>query len=203
MKKEKQKKITRGLGYSLIRPILKLYSLICLRPKIVGKKNLPKGGYILAGTHLSYYDPVVIGNITMRPIHFLAKKELMDKKVLGSILSFMGIIRVDRSTKNPEAKKEAIDALHADKVVCVFPEGTCNKTGGDLLPFKYGAVSFASKSGKPIVPFAIIGKPKPFNYKTKVIIGKPMYVQDEDLEKANNLLMEIVRSLIKENRNEK
>lgn len=188
-----------GFGYELIRPLLKLFSLIFLNIRIINKKNIPKkGGYILAGTHLSYYDPIVVGNLTIRPVHFLAKKELMDKKVLGPILRFMGIIRVDRQNKNPEAKSDAINSLKNDKVICLFPEGTCNRTDEELLPFKYGAVSFAYHSGKPIIPFAIINKPKMFNYHIKVMVGKPFYVKDDDYEKANNELRNIVLELKRE-----
>ena len=66
------------------------------------------------------------------------------------------------------------------------------------MPFKYGAVSIARKSGKPIVPFAIVGKPKPFNYETKIIIGKPYYVTTDDFVKETEKLEKKVIELIKE-----
>ena len=98
----------------------------------------------------------------------------------------------------------AIKALHEEKVVCIFPEGTCNKGNGDILPFKYGAVSLAYKSGKPIVPFAIVNKPKLFNYKTKLIFGKPYYVKSDDLVSENKKLEQKVIGLIHEgSKNEK
>lgn len=195
----KKKNNCIGTGYEIFRPFLKIYSLLCIRPVFHGKKNVPKkGGYILAGTHVSYYDPVVVGNITIRPIHFLAKKELMDKKILGSILRFMGIIRVDRQSKNPEAKSDATQALQNNKIICLFPEGTCNRTNEELLPFKYGAVSFAYHSGKPIIPFAIINKPKAFNGLVHVMVGKPFYVKSDDYEKYNQELRNIVLKLKRE-----
>lgn len=188
-----------GIGYEIFRPFLKIYSLIFLCPKFINKENVPKnGGYILAGTHVSYYDPVVMGNITIRPVHFLAKKELMDKRILGSILRFMGIIRVDRQNKNPEAKSDAINALKNDKVICLFPEGTCNRTDKELLPFKYGAVSFAYHSGKPIIPFAIINKPKFVGNKIYVMVGKTFYVKDDNYEKYNHDLENVVLKLKRE-----
>lgn len=170
-----------------------------MNPRSVDKNNIPKKeGCILAGTHVSNYDFMAVGCFTLRPIHFLAKKEIMDIPVLGKMLKFAGIIRVDRSKHNPEAKAMAVEALENDKIICVFPEGTINrKMETPILPFKYGAVSFAQKSGKPIVPFAIINKPKFFNYKTKVIFGKPYYVKSDDLEKEKALLEKKVIELIK------
>ena len=195
----KFRSILGSIGYSIIRPILRIIVLF-MNPKIVNKENIPKkGGYIFAGTHTSYLDAFVVGSATIRPVHFLAKKELMDVKVLGSILRFIGIIRVDRSTKNPKAVNETLSALKNNQVICLFPEGTiCKDKDKLILPFKYGAVSFAHKSGKPIIPFAIVNKPKFFSFKTKLVIGKPFYVKSNDLEKENKKLEEIVINLIKE-----
>ena len=70
-----------------------------------------------------------------------------------------------------DAKKEAIEVLKSGNVICLFPEGTRNLTENPLLPFKYGAISFAYNSQKPIVPFAIVGskRPHPFYYHSKII----------------------------------
>lgn len=193
-------KKVNNIGYQIIRPFLKLFILITVWPKTINKEYIPKsGGYILAGNHVSYYDPLVVGNACPRSIHFLAKKELFDNKFLGAILRFMGIIRVDRSTKNPLAKEEALNALKTGNVVCIFPEGTTKKKGDDVVlkPFKYGAVSFASKSNVPIIPFAIINKPKVFKYNTKIVFGKPIYVKEnDDLELSNKKLEKTVKSLL-------
>ena len=48
-----------------------------------------------------------------------------------------------------------------------------------MLPFKYGAVSFAQKSGMPIIPMGITKKPKLFK-RSMVKIGKPFYVKEND-----------------------
>ena len=53
-----------------------------------------------------------------------------------------------------------------------------------LLPLKYGAVSMASKTKVPIVPFIITGNYEFRRGNLKVVIGKPFMVED-DLEQAN------------------
>jgi len=191
----------REFGYLVIRPILCVLIFIFMRPRIYHKDNIPKkGGCILVGNHLSNYDGIMIGYTTRRPIHFLAKKELFDHWFFGPIVRGIGLISVDRKHKNPEAKEMALHCLEKEKVVAVFPEGTTNKTKDDIMPFKFGAVSFALKSKKPIIPFAIVNKPKFFRYKTKIIYGKPYYVKSEDLEKENKTLENKVIKLIQEGR---
>lgn len=96
----------------------------------------------------------------------------------------------------PGSKEAAIEALKNDYVVALFPEGTRNKSGKGLKEFKYGAVSFAQKSGKPIIPMGITKRPKLFK-RSLVKIGKPFYVKkNDDLTKANEKLQKIVLDLI-------
>ena len=66
-----------------------------------------------------------------------------------------------------------------------------------LLPFKFGAVSLASKTNSYIVPFAVLGHYKR-KYKDLVIkIGKPFKVSD-DLEKENKVLRNKILNLLLE-----
>ena len=181
MKKEKKDNNTL---YYIIRPFLKVIFVLIMKPTVVHKNRIPDGGYLYAGTHTSYFDAFELGYTTKKCVHYLAKIELFKSKLGNFFFRSTGAIPVDRKNKNPEAKNEAIQKLKENKIVCVFPEGTINKTKEYIMPFKYGAVSIARKSGKPIVPFAIVGKPKPFNYKTKIIIGKPYYVTTDDFVKG-------------------
>lgn len=77
----------------------------------------------------------------------------------------------------------------------IFPEGTRNKTEQILLPFRYGAVRIAGKTGAKIVPMVIkkLGK-KLF----RITIGKSMWVGAEDkLEGKNRELWECMRGMLK------
>lgn len=69
-----------------------------------------------------------------------------------------------------------------------------------LLPFKFGAVSMASKTNSYLVPYAITGEYK-FRSKNLVIrIGKSFKI-GSDLEKENQRLYEEIKKLMKENLN--
>ena len=186
--------------YRTIKFILYPFYVLLYRPKAIGRSNIPKeGGVILAGNHSGELDAAQMVYGCKRVVHMLAKKELFSNKLSNWFFRSMGGIPVDRKNKDPKAKSAANEVLEKGEVIDIFPEGTVNRTFGtkdevDLLPFKYGAVSFASKTGTPIVPFAICGKYKIFSGRKYIIYGKPYKVGD-DLEKENQILMDKVRKL--------
>lgn len=185
-----------SLLYKIGRPIVKLYFKL-YNPRFYGIENIPKsGGVVLAGNHMSKFDPLLVASSTKRCIHFLGKKELC--RGFGKVFFKMaGMIPVDRSKHNPEALKEAISALRSGYVVGIFPEGTVNKTKDIILPFKYGAVKMARDSGALILPFSITGKYTFLKKGVRITFGKP-YKVVEDLEVENKKLENNVIELIKE-----
>lgn len=185
--------------YRIVRPILGFLIRILYWPVIIGNDNIPKKGRcVLAGTHIFDFDPILIMASTNRNVYFIAKKELHDGK-FGFIFRWAGTIPVDRSKKNPNARIKAEEALNNGKIIGIFPEGTTIKKKGELLPFKYGAVSIAKKTNSKIVPFAIIGEYKLFS-KIKIVFDKPIDISKLDLEEANKLLREKIVNLIEKNK---
>lgn len=177
------------------RPLAAVFKAI-YKPTIVGKRNIPQDGrIILAGNHTNYFDCLLVGCATKRCVHYLAKDELM-KGPLKFIFKGMGIIPVNRRTKDKAALATAIETLNDDKLIGIFPEGTINRTDDIIMPFKFGAVKMAYESGSKIVPFVITGKYKPFERSVKVQFMEPVTVS-EDLEEANNRLMAIVSEELK------
>ena len=66
-----------------------------------------------------------------------------------------------------------------------------------LLPFKFGAVSMAKKTGATIVPAGIYGD---YKFRTKnlsVRFGTPFKVDNMTLEEANNKLRDEVGKLMR------
>jgi len=84
------------------------------------------------------------------------------------------------------SSERAIEFLNQNKIVGLFPEGRCSRDG-KLREFRRGASLLALKTGRPIVPCAILGtyealpltakfpKVKPI----KVKIGRPIYLLKE------------------------
>ncbi len=177
--------------YRLIRiPLGGIFKAI-YKPTIIGKEFIPQAGrIILAGNHTNYFDCILVGCATKRSVHYLAKDELM-KGPLKIIFKNMGIIPVNRRTKDKAALDTAVQYLNDDKLIGIFPEGTINRTEDIIMPFKFGAVKMANETGTPIVPFVITGKYKPFEKNIKIQFMEPLTVSD-NLEEANNKLMSIV-----------
>ncbi len=175
----------------ILSPIFKWY----YKPTIIGKENIPKTGrVIIVGNHKHLYDQCLTIISTKRPIHYMAKKEYFDGK-MAWFFKITGCIPVDRSKKDNNATRKAIEVLEKDEALGLFPEGTRNKTNKQLLPFKYGAVSMAKKTNSKIVPFAITGDYKFRSKNLTIRYGKPITV-DNNLEKANKILEDTVRNLL-------
>ena len=168
------------------------------KPTVTGKRNIPESGrIILAGNHTNYFDCLLVACATKRCVHYLAKDELM-KGPLGFVFKGLGIIPVNRRTKDRAAYLSALETLRDEKMIGIFPEGTINRTDDVIMPFKFGAVKMARETDTKIIPFAITGKYKPFERSVKITFFEPIE-PEENLEAANEKLMKIVSDkLIKE-----
>lgn len=184
------------VGRLILGPIFKLY----YNPKIIGKENIPKDGSILiVGNHKHLYDQCLSIISTKRYIKYMAKKEYFDNKKTAWFFKSVGCIPVDRSKKDDNATKQALDTLKVGGAIGLFPEGTRNKTKEFLLPFKFGAVSMAAKTDSYLVPFGITGDYKFRSKNLTIRYGKPFKVDANDLESANNKLYHEVEKLMKQN----
>lgn len=188
-------------GYKVFKSLLTPLYKFWYNPKIIGAENIPKEGAILVcGNHKHVMDQCNVMIVTKRMIHYLAKKEYFDGK-FAWFFKTVGCISVNRSIKDTDAKDHAIKLLNEGYAVGIFPEGTRNKTLGTkeevtLLPFKYGAVSMATKTNAQIVPFGISGDYK-FRSKNLIIrIGKPFKIGKMTYDEANEKLRKEILNLI-------
>ena len=182
--------------YRFFRPIITFFVKKVLKVKYYHTRNIPrKGPYILVGNHKSNFDCLTIIGAVDETVHFLAKRELIDGK-LGFFFKRMGIIPVDRRSKNKAAMDTAREVLGNGGVIGIFPEGTFNKTEYIVMPFKMGSVKLAYDTNVSIIPFAIIGKYKLFGH-TQVIFGRPYKLKTTDLKGENITLMNKVIRLMK------
>jgi 1-acyl-sn-glycerol-3-phosphate acyltransferase len=129
--------------------------------KIEGAHNIPAAGpVVLASNHISYLDPLTLAWVADRRgrhVRYLAKAELFDKPVLGTLLRAARQIPVRRGrTDAADALTMAVDALGRGECIGVFPEGTISE---DLEPMvaKSGTARLARRAGVGITPVGLWG----------------------------------------------
>lgn len=175
--------------YQPIKTSLYLGFLIFNRLRIIGAENIPKtGAAILAGNHVSNWDPPLMGGASKRQVFFLAKEELF-KFPLGFVLRNLGVIPLKRGRSDREAISKSIEILKAGDLLGVFVEGTRNHSeDGKMGKVQPGAAMMAHKTGVPVIPVHIlnsrnIGKGFP---KVTVIFGKQIEFKcSPDLDKKD------------------
>lgn len=159
--------------FALVRPILTLWLWLCYPMKIYGKENIiHDGNVVVICNHLCKVDVPMVGYLFKGKTYYLAKKEWFKNKFISWIFKKMGGIPVDRDKPDLKSTKEALNVLKSGKRLCIFPEGTRNKEGTDIMPLHGGAGMFAFKTNATIIPINIHHKAK-FWGKNYIYVGKP------------------------------
>jgi len=120
-----------------------------------GVERVPLGGGgVIAANHFSAIDHPLIGSFCPRPIHFLAKAELLELPVVGPVLRWLGVFGVRRGEGDREALRRARQLVREGNLVGVHLEGTRQRFGhpGPMLP---GGLMIAMQEGAPVIPCAV------------------------------------------------
>ncbi len=158
--------------YKIVVGFFKFLVFIVFDIEVQNAENLNKteGGLIACGNHISMIDPVILAISSKRQVHFMGKKELFDKKILGYVFRKLGAFPVDRQGVSMSAIKSSLAVLSNDEILGIFPEGTRVKQH-DESNAKPGIALIANKAKVNILPFYIQGKYK-FRGKIKIIFGE-------------------------------
>ncbi len=147
--------------------------------KISGRENIPaEGAVVVIANHRCWIDIILMALAAApRRVHFMAKSEYGNIKLLNWLIYHLGSFTVERGESDIKAIKTALGYLKQGEVVGIFPEGTRNRTDEPLLPFKEGAFMIAARGKAQVVPMAFFdakrylkfGKPNP-----QVLVGEAM-----------------------------
>lgn len=166
--------------YWLVRAVLQPFFHLYFRLSRIGREHVPDDGpYIVAANHRSFLDPFIIATIARRPLYYVAKRELFEKRWQGWLLNALGAFPVDRGRSDSEMLDTARAILARGDSVLIFPEGTRIRPGSLGRP-RRGVGRLALETGVPIVPVALIGtesvrrgwRIRP--HKVRVRIGRPL-----------------------------
>ena len=156
----RDRSLSRGVNpivYWTLRAILVPAFLVYFRMQRTGREHLPeRGPLLLACNHRSFLDPFVIGMLMRRPVYYMAKRELFERRWQAWILNALGAFPVDRGQGDGAAIDTARTILRRGDCVVLFPEGTRVRPGPLARP-RRGVGRLALETGVPVVPVAVIG----------------------------------------------
>lgn len=124
---------------------------------IRGLERVPREGpLVVAISHSSFLDPVLVGLYLPRPVVPMAKIEAFDYPLLGLGIRLYGAFPVRRGTVDLSAFKTALRILENGEALVIAPEGHRSESGS-LQRGREGAIMLSRRSGSPILPVAVWG----------------------------------------------
>ena len=161
------------LALLVLLPLLSLIS----RVRVVGRENIPDGGYIAASNHPSNVDALFVALALRRRIRFMAKSELFGGRWAG-LLNRLGAFPVQRGVWDADAFETAATVLGRGRVMSIFPEGGVHT---ERVPAKSGVGHIAHLAGATVVPIHLDGTRslyRPWRWpKVRVVVGAPLHVE--------------------------
>lgn len=138
------------------------FTLSGCRLRIKGKENFIKDqNYIVVCNHNSFMDVPITTPFIPGPNKTIAKIEISRLPIFGLIYK-RGSILLDR--KNKDSRKESFrkmkQVLAMGLHMCIYPEGTRNKTSEPVKAFHDGAFSLAIETKKPLLPTLLFNTKK-------------------------------------------
>lgn len=191
--------------YNFVNPFLIFWAGADV--KITEKEKLGDGPYLFVVNHRSNFDTMLISKIYRKyDILMISKPGNFKIPIAGAAIYKSGFLCMPKD--DPKGSlgvvTKAVDYLKEGKYsIGLCPEGTRNKTGTNLLPFKNGCLKIATRSEVPIVVICINGTEnihKHFPFKrTKVYFDLIKVIKPEDYSgKTTAQIGDEIRALMQE-----
>jgi len=138
---------------------------------VKGKEHFRKGEtFIITCNHNSFMDPPLSSPFILGPNKTIAKSTFTKVPFFGWYYKRGGVM-VNR--KSDESRRKSYEdmkrVLKTGMHMCIYPEGTRNRTDNPLKPFYNGAFKLSAETGHAILPAVL------FNTKKVLPPGKFLY----------------------------
>ncbi|WP_321924604.1 AMP-binding protein [Paraburkholderia guartelaensis] len=168
-----------------------------LRTTLRGAEHLDASTHpVLAANHTSYLDVIALLATLPVPVHFVAKRELSRRPLVGGLLRALGTRFVARDDYGQSLADEAqlVECARAGETLLFFPEGTFVSAAG-LRAFRLGAFRAAVLAARPVLPVAVRGARTalrdghwiPESGDIEIEVLAPIYAQGADFRAMVNL----------------
>jgi len=176
-------RISRSL-VAILGPIHWILMRFYLRIEVRGRERLPDDRpMILAPTHRSKWDGLVLAHLVGRPLRYLANENNF-VGVQGWFMRRLGSISIDVDRPSHQAMRHCRELVAAGEPLVVFPEGTIYYyKPHEVHPIKRGVAWLAlpgreSRSGGSpvVVPIRLVygDRKLRFGSRIEVIVGEPI-----------------------------
>ncbi len=198
----------RTVTYQIAHFMAQLFFTKVLNGEVQGIENVPtEGPVLIAGNHLSFFDPPLFGGVIPRESYYFARDSLFKPGFIEKRLIELNAIPVRRDDDSDiSALKKTLRVLKEGNALIYFPEGTRSKDGY-LLPPKAGVGLVACKINVPVVPARIFNShlimggsngDRLFKNPVSIVYGKIMLPKDYDPgSNSSNRYLEAAQRIMK------
>jgi len=155
--------------------------ILRIRVEVEGREHLQTGQpCIYIANHQSNLDVATFGGVYPQKTVVIGKKELHWIPFFGIFFVASGNIIIDRKKRDKAVAglSHAVEEIRKKGIsIWIFPEGTRNRAGEGLLPFKRGAFHMAVQAGIPLVPLVSAPLSSVVSWKQRHIKGGTLRVR--------------------------
>lgn len=147
--------------YHICKASVRFISIQTLRQTVLDRYQTDRrGGFLLACTHLSHLEPLIVSGIVRRQVRWMARIEFYRRWWAAAILNLGGVFPVDRFGNSLPAVRKAERLIAHGECVGMFPEGGVAKGDQSVMrgaPFKQGVCTISIQTRAPVVPVVVLG----------------------------------------------
>ena len=165
---------------------------------VIGEEHVPKNVPVLyIANHRGIFDVIITYARCPGLTGYIAKNNIAHVPLLNLWMRRLHCLFLNREDIKEGLKTilAGIENIKNGISMCIFPEGTRNKSDDLLLPFKEGSFKLAEKTGCPIIPMAITHTddifenhfPRIKSTNVTLVYGEPIYPNELDKEVKKHL----------------